>query len=96
MENILARLDGIEAALARKIGPWLTTLEAADYLRCSARKLEDLASRGLLPFHRQDPTLPKSPRLFHRRHLTAFLFTGRNPVTHRLSNEEKRKVDELL
>ena len=96
LDQILARLGGIEAALARKISPWFIATEAADYLRRSTRKLEDLTGRGMLPFHRQDPTSPKSPRLFHRRDLTAFLVTGRNPETHPLTREEKQKVDELL
>ena len=94
---ILARLDDIARRLdGNHVSPWLTTVEAARYLRCSTRQIERLTSRGLLPFHRQDSTSPKSPRLYHRRHLTAYLVAGRNPVKHRLSPVEKRQVAELL
>jgi len=96
VEQILARLDCVETALTRKIGPWVNSAEAADYLRCSPRKVEALTRRGLLPYKRQDPTVPKSPRLYHRRELTAFLITGKNPETHPLTKEEKMRVEELL
>ena len=97
MGLILARLDSIDRRLDGKhVSPWLTTAEAAKYLRCSPRKVEQLTRLGLLPFQRQDSTCPRSPRLYHRRHLTAYLVAGRNPVKHRLSQEEKRLVQELL
>lgn len=97
MALILTRLDEIARRLdGGHVSPWLTTVEVADYLRCSPRKVEQLTRLGLLPFHRQDATCPKSPRLYHRRHLTAYLVAGKNPVKHRLTLEEKRLVQELL
>ena len=97
MTLILARLDSIDRRLdGSHVSPWMTTREAASYLRCSTRKVEQLTRLGLLPYRRQDATSPKSPRLFHRRHLTAYLVAGKNPVKHRLSPEEKRQVAELL
>ncbi len=97
MALILARLDSIDRRLDGKhVSPWLTTQEAASYFRCSPRKVEQLTRLGLLPFRRQDPTAPRSPRLYHVKHLTAYLVAGRNPVKHRLSPEEKRLVKELL
>lgn len=97
MTLILARLDDIDRRLdGNHVSPWLTTQEVARYLRCSPRKVEQLTRLGLLPFHRQDSTCPRSPRLYHRRHLTAYLVAGKNAVKHRLSPEEKRLVEELL
>ncbi len=94
---ILARLDSIDQRLDGKhISPWLTTKEAASYLRCSPRQIESLTAEGLLPYKRQDPTCSRSPRLYHRKHMTAYLVAGKNPVKHRLSPEEKRLVEELL
>lgn len=94
---ILNRLDDIARRLdGSHVSPWMTTQEVAKYLRCSPRKVEELTQLGLLPFQRQDPTCPRSPRLYHRRHLTAYLVAGKNPVKHRLSPEEKRLVEELL
>ena len=94
---ILARLDDLTRRLdGMHVSPWLNSAEAAEYLRCSPRKVEELTRRGLLSFSRQDPAKSQSPRLYHRKHLDAYLATGRNPVTHRLSKAEKRKVDELL
>ena len=97
MGLILARLDSIDRRLDGKhVSPWLTTVEAAAYLRCSPRQIESLTARGLLPFKRQDPTKSQSPRLYHRRGLDAYLVAGRNPVTRRLSPAEKQEVEELL
>ena len=97
LQLILARLDDLGRWLDGKhVSPWLTTAEAATYLRCSPRKIEDLTGKGLLPYRRQDPTCPRSPRLYHKRDLTAFLITGRNPQQHRLSPEEKRQVETHL
>lgn len=93
--NQLNRLETLLLGIYNR-GPWLTTAEAAEYLRCSVSKIEQLTKRGLLPFHRQDPTSRRSPRLYHRRHLVAFLVAGRNPVATRLSPAEKRQVAELL
>ena len=94
---ILARLDDLAKMIAGKhISMWLTTAEAAVFLRCSVTQVERLTRAGLLPFHRLNSTAGRSPRLFHRRHLTAYLVAGKNPVKHRLSPEEKRQVAELL
>lgn len=94
---VLNRLDDLARLVqGHSTSPWMTTVEAADYLRCSTRQIERLTSQGLLPFHRQDPTSRRSPRLYHRRHLVAFLVAGRNPVATRLSPAEKRQVAELL
>ena len=97
MSLILARLDSIDRRLDGKYtSPWFTSAETAVYLRCSPRKVEELTRLGLLPFRRQDPTVPKSPRLYHRKHLTAYLVAGRNPVSNRLSPAEWREVEDLL
>ena len=93
---VLNRLDALARLLEGVcVSPWMNTQEVADYLRCSPRKVEELTRLGLLPFKRQDPTSPRSPRLYHRRHLTAFLVAGRNPVTHRLTPAERREVEAL-
>jgi len=76
--------------------PWLTTKEAAAYMKCSVRKLEGITSAGLLPFRRKDPTAPKSPRLYHEKYLTAYLVIGRNYSSERLTAAEKREMEELL
>ena len=97
MALILTRLDSIDQRLdGTHVSPWLTTAEAANYLRCSPRKIEDLTRRGLLPFFRQDPISPRSARRYNKRSLTAFLITGQSPQQHRLSPHEKRLVEELL
>ena len=94
---ILARLDDIARRLdGSHVSPWMNTKEAASYLRCSVRKVELLTRLGLLPYHRQDATRSKSPRLYHRKHLTGYLVSGHNPATHRLTPAEKREVKELL
>lgn len=76
--------------------PWMTTHEAARFLRCSTSKIEQLTARGLLPFKRLDPTTPRSPRLYHVKDLNAYLVTGRNPRESRLSLAEKRMLEDLL
>ena len=76
--------------------PWLTTRGAAQFLRCSESKVEQLTARGLLPCRRLDPTSPRSPRLYHRKDLTAYLVTGRNPRESRLSPADKRLVEDFL
>ncbi len=97
LTQILARLDDIARRLDGKhVSPWLDTKSAAQYLNCSTRKIEELTRLGLLPFKRLDTTCPRSPRLYHRKHLTAYLVVGRNPESHRLSSEEKRLVEELV
>ena len=96
IDLILSRLDDLAGIIRGQTSPWYTTCEAANYLRCSPRQIEKLTQLGLLPFKRQDPTAPKSPRLYHRKHLTAFLLTGKNPVAQHLSPSEKHLVEELL
>ena len=94
---VLNRLDNLSRMLQGvHVSPWLTSKEAADYLRCSTRQIEKLSQLGLLPFRRQDPTSPKSPRLYPRKHLTGFLVSGCNPEEHRLSAAERKLVEELL
>ena len=90
LSRIRQRLDNLASLHNGKlVSRWMTTHEAAEYLRCSTRKIEDLTRRGLLPFSRMDPTSPKSPRLYHRRHLDKYLLSGKNPVTQRLSPAER-------
>lgn len=97
LQLVLTRLDDLTRRLDGKpVSPWFVIAEAADYLRCSMRHIDRLTERGLLPFRRQDPTTPRSPRLYHRKDLVGFLVSGKNPETHPLTKEEKRKVDELL
>ena len=97
IDLILSRMDDLDRMVQGKhVSPWLTTAEAATYLRCSPRKIEALTGKGLLPYRRQDPTHTRSPRLYHKRDMTAFLITGQNPQQHRLSPHEKRMVEDLL
>jgi len=97
MKLILSRLDDLARQLDGKhVSPWLTTVEAAQYLRCSTSHIERLTRQALLSFKRQDPTTLKSPRLYHQKHLTAFLITGKNPSVHRLTPAEKRQVEDLF
>ena len=95
-ELILERLDDLINRMEGRVSsPWFTTALAAQYLRCSPRKIEDLTHRGLLPYTRQDPTSAKSTRLYHRRHLDTYLITGKNLQSQRLTPEEKRLVKQL-
>ena len=97
MALILARLDDIDRRLdGNHVSPWLTTSEAARYLRCSTSQIERLTRRGLLPFKRQDPTTPKSPRLYHKEDLVGFLVAGKNPSVYRLTPSEKQLLKDLL
>ena len=97
MDLVLARLDDLTRRLdGMRFSPWHTTAEAARYLRCSISHIERLTREAQLPFKRQNPTNPKSPRLYHRRDLVGYLVTGKNPETHPLTREEKRMVNELL
>ena len=94
---ILQRLDEIERLLLSKsTSPWKTRMEAAQYLRISTSKLDELVAEGMIPYRRVDPRHPKSQMLFHRRDLVNYLVSGSNPRTHRLSPSEKKLVEELL
>jgi len=75
--------------------PWLTTSEAAGYLRCSVSQIDRLTKSGQLPFSRQNPNSQRSPRLYNRHHLDAYVVTGKNLQSQRLSPEEKRLVKQL-
>ncbi|MCH8908518.1 MAG: helix-turn-helix domain-containing protein [Candidatus Heimdallarchaeota archaeon] len=88
LERIIELLEGSRT-------PWLSSKEAANYLRCSSSKLEDLTTSGLIPFRRLDPRSPRSPRLFHRWDLDAYLVAGRNPHSSPLSASERRQLKEL-
>lgn len=93
---ILDRLNQIERLILDGVGsPWLQTKEAAAYLRCSLSKFEDLSQRGRFPYCRLDVSAPKSRRLYHRKHLAAYLLTGKNARVDRLGNREKKMVEEL-
>ena len=76
--------------------PWLTSSEAANYLKCSLSQIERLTKSGQLPFSRQNADSDLSPRLYHRRHLDAYLLTGKNLQSQRLTAEEKRLVKQLV
>lgn len=76
--------------------PWMSSKEAANYLRCSSSKVEDLTNAGLLPHRRLDPRSARSRRLYHRRDLTAYLVAGRNPHSSPLSVAEKKQIKELV
>ena len=95
MEQILARLDQIEASMHRVSSPWLTTSEAAGYLRCSDSQIERLTKSGQLPFYRQNPDSQRAPLLYHRTHLDAYLVTGKNCQAVKLSPAERKRVREL-
>lgn len=96
--EIQDRLDRIERMLGGIISSpdWLTREEASIFLRCSIRHIANLTAIGLLPCYPINPTVPNSPRLYHRRHLAAFLVTGRNPLTHPPTPDEKREIGGLL
>jgi len=97
-ELILMHLTDLKSLLSKAIPttPWMTTKEAAEFLRCSVSKVEQLVYKGLLPYKRLDVTCERSPRLFHRKHLTGYLVAERNPVQPRLSTAERKMVEELL
>ena len=67
LSDILDRLDQIEIILAARSGSshWMTTREAADFLRCSRSKIEQLTMQGLLPYKQLDPT-PTSERPYYQ------------------------------
>ena len=98
-EKLDVILDGIEKILHTLVrldpSPWMTTSETARYLRCSITKIDQLTSSGLLPFRRLDPRASRSPRIYHKRDLTSFLVTGRNPHIKPLKPAENRAVAEL-
>lgn len=97
MDLILSRLNDLTRTIHGQIvSPWLTTKEAAAYMKCSTRQIEKLTRLGLLPYQRQDRTAEKSPRLYHRKLLDAYLITGKNPHAHRLTPAEKQSVKNLL
>lgn len=94
---VMTRLDELSRILrGQRESPWMSTSEAAAFLRCSESKIHKLVAAGDLPFYRQDPSVARSPRLYHRKHLTAFLVTGKNPTVRRLTATEKQEVEELL
>ena len=94
---LIARLDEIGCFIQQNLAsPWMNTADAAKFLRCSVSQIEKLTNAGRLPYYRLNPTAPKSPRLYNRRHLTGFIISGKNPVATRLSPAEKRQVAELM
>lgn len=94
---IMVRVDELTDLLQNlATSPWLKLDEAATFARCSVRKIEQLVAAGKLPCHRSDPSLAKSTRLIHRKHLITFIITGKNAKKQRLSSEEHRLVQELL
>ena len=96
-EMILARLEELTSLIqGLAISPWFSYAEAANYARCSVRKIEQLVGDGKLPCHRLDPSLAKSTRLVHCKHLITFLLTGKNGKTQRLSTAERALVEDLL
>ena len=93
---IIKRIDALEKLLVGVLGsPWLTLEEAARYLRCSKRKIEQLCASGRLPYYRLDQSHAKSPKLIHRQHIAAFLLTGKNSHIDHLTVKEQRLVEEL-
>ena len=97
IDLILNRLDGLARIIQGKlVSSWLTTREAAAFIRCSKSKIDRLVAAGDLRFYRQNPSVARSPRLFHRKDLTAFLVTGKNPAFHRLTHAEKQQVEDML
>ncbi|UCH11494.1 MAG: helix-turn-helix domain-containing protein [Fidelibacterota bacterium] len=97
-EVILMHLDSLEELFIKTVPttPWMTTKEAAEFLRCSVSKVEQLVYKGLLPYKRLDVTCERSPRLFHRKHLAGYLVAVRNPERYRLPPTDQKKVDDLL
>ena len=96
LKAISDRLMEVEVGIQKLSTPWFTTKETATYLRCSRSKVEDLTNSGLLPYRRLDSRSTRSPRLYHRRDLIAYLVTGRNPNEGKLSVVEKCQVEDLL
>ena len=93
---IIERIDALEKLMVGVLGsPWLTLEEAGRYLRCSKRKIEHLLASGRLPYFRLDPSLTQSRKLIHRKHLAAYLLTGKNSENDHLTVKEKRLVEEL-
>ena len=90
LDELAQRMEGLKPTC------WLSTAGAARHLGCSVRQVERLTDKGLLPYSRLDPTASKSSRRYHCRHLTAYLFTGKNPTMYRLTSREKKEVEELL
>ena len=95
-EMILARLDQIESRLVCQRTPWMSTSEAAEFIRASTSLIEKLTRAGKIPFYRQNPNAARSSRLYHRRDLTDFLITGKNAQADQLSQQEKKEVERLL
>ena len=94
-KKIDQKLGRILKILEGQNSPWLSSKEAAAYLRCSLSKVEDLTTSGLLPYRRLDPRSSRSLRLYHRRDLAAYLVAGRNPHSTPLSASERKQVKEL-
>lgn len=94
-QTILSMLRDLESRMESSNSPWLSAREASKYLRCSVRKINALTKAGHLPYHRLDSANSRSVRLYHRKHLAAYLVSGHNPVTHRLTPQEKEMVEDL-
>ena len=95
-EMILARLDQIESELVGHRPPWMSTSEAAEFIRASTSLIEKLTRAGKIPFYRQNPNAARSSRLYHRKDLIAFLITGKNAQADQLSPQEKKDIERLL
>ena len=96
MDLILTRLGELDRRLDGKhVSSWLTTSEAAEFIRCSVSQIDRLTKAGQIPFSRQNPNTQRGLRLYHRSHLDAYLLTGKNLQSQRLSPEEKRLVKRL-
>lgn len=56
------------------VSPWMTTAEAADYLRCSKQRVFDLTSAGALHVHKDG-----ARNLYRRSDVDAYLAGDRGP-----------------
>ena len=64
-------VDGLAQRIAPPPEPFLDTDQAAEYLACKRRRIQDLAERGILPTYRDGRRL-----LFRREDLDAYVAGG--------------------
>jgi excisionase family DNA binding protein len=72
-DRVVAGLaDAVAARLAPDAAsPWMTTTEAAKYLRCSSDRVKRLACEGRIPAHKEGRR-----NLFHRNELRDWIASG--------------------
>lgn len=75
VETIARRAADIVLAQLATASEWMTSAEAAEYLRCTRGRIHNLVSEGRLPHHKDGGRL-----LFRRSELDAYVTGGAVPT----------------